>query len=352
MKRLLLLGLGLLVALGCRAQIDRAALIGLGASVMKIEALRAQGGYSIGSGVVVGAERVVTNCHVTRDAVRIGVLRGGGRWLATGQLRDVDHDLCLLRVDGLSATAVALADARRLKPGHAVVALGYTGGGELLHSQGQVLALHRLDGSDVIQSSNGFNSGASGGGLFDADRRLVGILTFRLRGGEAHYFAAPSDWVRPLLAVTDPARYVEVGPDRSRDLAYWQRPPAEQPRFLKAAVLERADRWAELETLAADWVRSDAGDPEPWYLMGIALAQLDRLAEAQHALECSLVLEPASKAAWARLAPVYGRQGQTERASRIESALGTDAIASTLAANNGTDRLAPCGAGTAAPVLR
>ena len=42
---------------------------------------------------------------------------------------------------------------------------------------------------------------------------------------------------------------------------------------------------------------------------------------AQHALECSLANEPASTAAWARLVPVYARQGQTELAAQIESRL-------------------------------
>jgi predicted Zn-dependent protease len=55
--------------------------------------------------------------------------------------------------------------------------------------------------------------------------------------------------------------------------------------------------------------------------MGVALSQMDRLPEAQRALECSLSIEPASIAAWTRIAPVFARQGQTERAARIESRL-------------------------------
>ena len=35
------------------AEVDRASFISLGASVLKVEVLRAQGGYSLGSGVVV-----------------------------------------------------------------------------------------------------------------------------------------------------------------------------------------------------------------------------------------------------------------------------------------------------------
>ena len=236
MKRLIVLVLWALVATPTRADLDLAVLMGLNASVLKIEVLRVQGGVSLGSGVVIAAETIATNCH-------------------------------------------------------------------------------------VIQSSNGFSSGASGGGLFDEHLRLVGILTFRLPGGQAHYFAAPAEWLQAMLDAPGQAGYSGVVPDRSAKPAYWQRPVRAQPRFLKAALLQRDNRWPELASLATEWARADASDPEPWYQMGMAQAQMNRLPEAQHALECSLTIEPTSTATWARLAPVYERQGLTERASQIESGL-------------------------------
>lgn len=292
MKHLIVLVLWVLAAMPARADIDRAALFGLSASVLKIEALRVQGGFSLGSGVVVAPNTIVTNCHVTRDALKINVLRGGVRWLVDSQLSDVAHDLCLLRVPGLQASAVTLGRADRLQPGQPVIALGYTGGGGLRNSQGQVLALHRLDGSRVVQSSNGFSSGASGGGLFNEDLQLVGILTFRLRGGESHFFAAPAEWLLAMLEAPGQDGYRAVAPDRSRQPAYWQRPVLDQPRFLKAALLQRNDQWPELESLAAEWARADANDPEPRYWMGVALEQMNRLPEVQHAPECSPANEP------------------------------------------------------------
>jgi hypothetical protein len=321
MKRLLVLVLWLLAASAVRADMDRAVLIGLSASVLKIEVVRVQGGFSLGSGVVVAPEKILTNCHVTRDALKVNVLRGGARWLAASQLSDVDHDLCLLRVPGLRASVVTLGQSEQLKPGQPLIALGYTGGAGMQNSQGEVIALHRFDGSRVIQSSNWFSSGASGGGLFDEDQRLVGILTFRLPGDETHYFAAPAEWLQAMLAAPGEEGYSDVVPDRLQQLAYWQWPVLDQPRFLKAALLQRDEQWPELESVALEWARADASDPEPWYLLGVALAQMNRLPEAQHALECSLAIEPASAAAWARLAPVYGRLGQTERAAHIESRL-------------------------------
>ena len=303
MKRLLVLVLSALSATPRCAELDRAQLMGLSASVLKIEATRFQGGFSLGSGVVVAPERVVTNCHVTRDALQVNVLRGGMRWPVDAQRSDVAHDLCLLRVPGLRASAVALGRADRLAPGQQVTALGYTGGLTLQNSPGEVLALHRFGGSRVIRSSNWFSSGASGGGLFDEDLHLVGILTFRLRGGEAHYFAAPAEWVGALLNVPGDSGYREVVPDRSQQAAYWQKPIRDQPNFLQAALLQRDDQWPALESLVEEWARADASDPEPWYLMSVALTQLNRPREAQRALACSRAGDPDARA---RPAPVPG----------------------------------------------
>ena len=338
MKRLVIVAVWALAAMSARGEVDRVALIGLSASVLKIEARRVQGGYALGSGVVVATQTIVTNCHVTRDALTVSVLRGGVRWAADSQRSDVDHDLCLLHVPGLQATVVSLGRAERLATGQAVTALGYTGGLGMQNSEGEVLGLHRLDGGRVIQSSNWFSSGASGGGLFDEDLRLVGILTFRLRGGEAHYFSAPAEWLQAMLDTPDGGDYSAVGPDRSLQQAYWQRPVFKQPRFLKAALLQRDARWPELASLATEWAHADATDPEPWFLMGVALDQMDQVPEAQRALECSLAIEPGSAAARARLAPLYVRQAQGTHANRA----GPDAVTP----------FAPCPVDTPGPQTR
>jgi serine protease Do len=297
------------------SETDRATLMGLSASVLKIEAL-GERGFALGSAVVVGPERVVTNCHVSAGALKINVLRGGVRWLAEPLASDIDHDLCLLRVPGLEASAVALGRADSLVPGQAVVALGYTGGVGIQLSDGEVISLHRLDGARVIQSTNWFSSGASGGGLFDADQRLVGILTFRLRGGEVHSFAAPVEWLQPLLdAPSAPAAR-----EPPATLAYWQRPADERPWFLRAAVLERDDRWPELATLASDWAGTAAGDAEPWALLGTALARMDRPADARRAMGCARALDPRIADARERASPAGERPRAAESSAASASA--------------------------------
>ena len=185
---------------------------------------------------------------------------------------------------------MALGKAASLAIGQPVTALGYTGGVGIQNSTGAVVQLHRHDGGRVIQSSNFFNSGASGGGLFDDEGRLVGILTFRLRGGESHYFAAPVEWVAQMLADTQRGSFRRVMPLDTQQLPYWQAGPSSQPRFLQAAVLVRNDRWVELETLARDWLQAEPDDAEPWQLLATALARQGRSDEAGTALQRALTI--------------------------------------------------------------
>ena len=288
MKSWLLLLAFALLPPAASAALERAELMGIAASVLRIEAPRASGGYSIGSGVAVGDDLVITNCHVTRDAKAIHVLRGGVRWPVSAQVANAEHDLCLLTVPGLVAPIAHLGQASKLAIGQVLSALGYTGGLGIQSSDGEVIELHRHDGAHVIQCSNWFSSGASGGGLFDERGQLVGILTFRLRGGEAHYYAAPVEWVQQLM---DKARGAAAMADPQTP-AYWQQPPHAQPRFLRAALFKREARWTDLATLAREWLEGVADDAEPWQLLGLALARLDRPDEARAALECAVHLSP------------------------------------------------------------
>ncbi len=268
--------------------VSRERLVGLSGSVLRIEVRRAQGGYGYGSGVVLPGQRIVTNCHVTRDALAVHVLRGGARWLADAQAALPELDVCVLRVPSLVGTPIPLATG--LEVGQPVAAMGYMGGMATPSvSDGVVLDLHRHQGADVIQSSTGFISGASGGGLFDARGALAGILTFRLRGGDAHYFAAPVAWLEPLLK--DDSRFEPVAP-LPRTLTYWELADDAQPRFLRAVSLAHGGFWDRLLGLATGWAREDDRSAHGHYWHGLALQKLARLDDAVRPLERAVELAP------------------------------------------------------------
>lgn len=304
MKRLLIAPcLAIAVAFPASAELEREAFVRAGASVLRIEVPRRGGGYGIGSGVAVAREVVITNCHVTRDAHEIlVVVRGGTRLPAAAQASDTAHDLCLLQVPGLTTSAVPLGRSGDLNVGQALTALGFTGGGGMQSSIGEVVQLHRHDGARVIQSSNRFNSGASGGGLFDDQGALVGVLTFRMRGVDAHYFAAPAEWVRDLIDAAQRGAFDPVMPLPRRPVAYWEATGEERPRFLQAAALEHSMRWDDLQAHAREWLRAEPDDAEPWFVLGMALVRLGRMPEGRQALECALRLDAGNRAARAWMA--------------------------------------------------
>jgi tetratricopeptide (TPR) repeat protein len=319
MKYAAVLLASLLMTFAARAAVDRAAFINLSTKVLKIEVERQQGGFSLGSGVLVAPRRLLTNCHVTRDAVAVYAYQHGIRLRAVAQVSDARRDLCLLTVPGTDNEFVELGATTQLVEGQPVSAIGYTGGLGIQNSSGEVVVLHPFDGSKIIQSTNWFSSGASGGGLFDDDIRLVGVMTFRLRGGEAHYFSAPVEWVKALLARQDEA--TEIGPLPATDLAYWQQPLAQQPSFLQAAVLERDRNWNALEALTTGWLASHENDPEPWYLRGLALSQQNRLFDAKESLERSVAISPTLGIAWHRLGLVYASLGMKDQAQSVQRRL-------------------------------
>ncbi|WP_119154346.1 trypsin-like peptidase domain-containing protein [Caldimonas tepidiphila] len=288
----------------------------LAPSVLQVRATGGTG-LQLGSGVVVARETVVTNCHVTRSAQTVSVVHAGATLPARAQSADMAHDLCLLQVPGLAAEAVALGSASGLVTGRPVLAIGFTGGFGPRISRGRVVALHRWDGAHVVQSSTSFTSGASGGGLFDADGALVGVLTFRLRGGEAHYYAAPVDWLHPRLA--PPPRWDDIGPLAGR--GFWERRGPAQPMFLRAAALEHGAQWPALARLAAEWARAAADDPEAPYMLGVAEEAQGRHEQAAAAWNHSLRLDADYHRSRMRLARLHHRLGREAEARQALDAL-------------------------------
>jgi serine protease Do len=251
---------------------------------------------------------VVTNVHVTRKANRVTVARGAGRLPVSRLVCNVERDLCLLDVPELKAqpAVVATSSSGVVRLGQALLAAGFTGGVGLQFSHGDVVALHTLHGAQVIQSSNGFTSGASGGGLFDADGSLVGVLTFRLRGDaeqQTSYYSAPAAWVRELLETED-KHYQAVAPVSG--LAYWELPRMEQARFLQAGAARAAQDWPILKSLCEPWTQDEPGNPEAWGLLGVATWHLGEREQSRQALKT--------------LQSIAGAQGWVQRLSRITQA--------------------------------
>jgi len=168
-------------------------------SVIVVESLNAQGQtYSRGSGVVIGPQRVITNCHVIDRAVTVKVKSGSSEYTATSGTSDTYFDLCLLQVENLPAPEVRRGSAQNLQVGQTVYAIGAPQGLDRTLSQGLISALRDTPDGAVIQTSAPISPGSSGGGLFDAEGRLIGITTFQTKYGQNLNFALPVDWLESM----------------------------------------------------------------------------------------------------------------------------------------------------------
>lgn len=148
-----------------------------------------------GSGVVIDSSTVITNCHVTKGGAQIQVKVAGAIHEATVQTADEVFDLCRLRVLGLSASPVSVGSVSSLRTGQKVYAIGAPRGLELTISDGIVSSLRETPTGTYIQTTAPVSPGSSGGGLFNANGQLVGIVTFQHAFGQNLNFAVPADWI-------------------------------------------------------------------------------------------------------------------------------------------------------------
>lgn len=273
----------LFCAPGLRAECDVAR---LSASLYKVEVESTDGSAARGSAVPVAPDRLLTNCHVTRQARRIDIVQPGRRWHATLAARDTEHDLCLLAVEGIHADPVSLVSSDGLHVGTQVCAAGFPHGGPLAVSEGRIEALHPYDHARVIQTSAAFNPGASGGGLFDQEGRMVGVLTFKAGSGGAYHFALPTEWAEALYAEAP------TGAPRPGKEAFWERLGARQPNFMRAVALEAERNWRGLLDFARKWAKTDGSNPQCWISAALAHLHLREPHDASVAFQRAAAMDP------------------------------------------------------------
>ncbi len=155
-----------------------------------------------GSGFIISGDGLVlTNAHVVREAKQVTVKLSDRReYAATVLGSDPATDIAVLKIEAKGLPTVALGDARSLQVGDPVLAIGSPFGFEQTATQGIVSAKGRsLPGDSYvpfIQTDAAVNPGNSGGPLFDAGGRVVGInaqIYSRSGGFQGLAFAIPID---------------------------------------------------------------------------------------------------------------------------------------------------------------
>ena len=252
-----------------------------------------------GSGVVIGEEEVVTNCHVIEDAAGYAVSYGKRQFAARLKNADWTRDVCSLTVKGLNASAVPLGSTKRLKVGQKVFAIGAPQGLELTLSEGILSSLRELDGGRYLQISAPISPGSSGGGLFDDAGKLIGLPTFYLSEGQQLNFAVPVEWVQALPQRATKSK--PKGPPRSEWMA-------------KATALEQKRDWPGLLSHAWEWTRAQPGEAAALFILGVAYDKSGQVEKAIEAYQQALRIHPENAGAWDFLGNAYGQSGQQAQA--------------------------------------
>jgi S1-C subfamily serine protease len=189
--------------------------------VLVVSLVRIDGrdGIATGSGFLVAPEYVVTNVHVIEGTRGLAVIRNGGTASDMLEAEIVAlhplHDIAILRVRGLSGRVLQIA-AQEPPQGARIWALGFPGLADAFQTQseqtaslsngivsrvytGHTIIGEGLGDTRLVQHTADISPGNSGGPLFDACHRVVGVNTQLSQENASAVFNAVSASVLPGL---------------------------------------------------------------------------------------------------------------------------------------------------------
>ena len=155
-------------------------------SIVKIYTINNRDEYeSQGSGVIISNDGIcITNYHVLIGAKKAIVITASGKKFNISKIIDYSktYDLIKFKIElGTQVTSTVIMNAALPLKGSDVFAVGYPNGfsieGESTLSTGIISGIREINGEKIIQTSTPFTHGSSGGGLFDATGKLLGITT-------------------------------------------------------------------------------------------------------------------------------------------------------------------------------
>ena len=315
--RVFILTAALLAAIQPAFAFDKTKLYAAYTSIVLIRGHNATGGLAYGSGVVVGKDKVLTNCHVFRSTKEPWISRGEDTYSINSVKADAWHDLCLVTTAPLPFTPAPIGKSTDLKRGQEIVAFGHSNGVPApLTSSGSVKALFDSDEGKVIRSTAKFSMGASGSGLFDMEGNLVGINTFKTAGraGSVH-FALPIEWLEKLDKQTEVSTFPISGK------ALWEEDEDKKPFYMQVAVPESRADWPKLIQVAEKWTQAEPKNTEAWYQLGLGYENSLKLDLAENAYKQAINLDSSNFEALKRLGAIAKTRGDTAEMHRIQLAL-------------------------------
>jgi S1-C subfamily serine protease len=203
-----------------------------GSGVVVIDTnLAYENGQAAGTGMVLTPSgEVLTNNHVIKGATTITVVvpGTGRRYGAAVVGYDVSDDVAVLQLKGASNLKTVTASTARLSVGKAVEALGNAGGaGVLASATGRITGLGKtITASDdqggsetltgLIETNVALQPGDSGGPLYDAAGRVIGMNTAAQSGFGFQSVSTTSDaYAVPMTKALAVAKLIVAGTSSS-----------------------------------------------------------------------------------------------------------------------------------------
>ena len=151
----------------------------------------------IGIALAIAPNTMVTTCHGIEAGRKLVVLLGKETLAAETAETDETLDLCKLNVAGMAAKPFAIV-AEEPKPGARIYAMGVNAKGEAALTEGTVKQVIASPAGKVLELSMPIAPNGSGGGVFDASGRLVGIATTPHKYGPNMQVALPATWIAQI----------------------------------------------------------------------------------------------------------------------------------------------------------
>lgn len=168
-------------------------------------------GTSQGSGVIISEDGyIITNNHVIENSSSVEVVLSANETISAEIIgADSKTDLAIIKIDKEDLPYATLADSSQLVIGQEVIAIGNPLGLGISVSNGIISALQKevyINNvyMDLIQTNAAVNEGNSGGGLFDLNGNLIGIVNAKTSSSlssnvEGMGYAIPSNTIIKVM---------------------------------------------------------------------------------------------------------------------------------------------------------
>jgi S1-C subfamily serine protease len=304
--------------------------------VFSIEVFDATGG-SIGKGTGFSISTdgfVVTNHHVIQNGQTYSLVTSQGAKFDKAEVvvSDPDTDLAIIKIEAKDFPYLSLADSSKIPIGKRVAVYGSPQGLAGSLSEGIISASERNLSESfpdekipnkgvLIQTTSPISPGSSGSPLFDAEGKVLGVMTLSLlRNSQSLNFAIPVEALKPLM---DRAKsswlFVRPTPLTSAEEASADATKVDvmieaEPAYRRLRQQMNVNNWVESLKIARFLAEKYPKSSLAHFLNGNCASMLRLDHQAEMSYTKAVEFDPLNQFAWCNLGLSFLRQKQLQSA--------------------------------------